>query len=97
MICSKDVTEDTFWSVCVGMSMVGAATLTGHNKSSQTDVMKVASHVNFTKHSVHRGDFSSHDQLHIVLREAVKVAYYAKTRPLNSNLFAVLWDEIQAH
>jgi hypothetical protein len=48
---------------------------------------------------MHREAFASHDlepKLHSVLQEAVKVMNFMKAHPLNSHLFAVLCEEMQA-
>jgi hypothetical protein len=79
--------------------MDGAAALTGHKKGFQAEVRQVAPHVNFIHCIIHREALESPDlqpHSHTVLQEAVKVVNSMKARPLNSRLFAVLCDEMQA-
>jgi hypothetical protein len=48
---------------------------------------------------MHREALASHDlepKLHSVLQEAMKVVNFVKPRTLNSRLFAVLCEEMQA-
>jgi hypothetical protein len=55
--------------------------------------------VNFIHSIIHREALASRDlepKLHSVLHEAVKVVNFVKARPLNSLLFAVLCEEMQA-
>jgi hypothetical protein len=55
--------------------------------------------VNFINCIIYREALESRDlepKLHSVLQEAVKVVNFVKARPLNSRLFAVLCEEMQA-
>jgi hypothetical protein len=91
--------EDIPWANCVGICSDGAAALTGHKKGFQAEVQQIGSHVNFTHCIIHREVLASCDlepKLHFVLQEAVKAMNFAKAHPLNSRLFAVLCEEMQA-
>jgi hypothetical protein len=73
--------------------------LTGHKKGFQAEVQQNGPHVNFIHYIIHTEALVSRNlepKLHFVLQEAVKVVNFVKARPLQSSLFAVLCDEIQA-
>jgi hypothetical protein len=73
--------------------------LTGHKKGFQAEAQQIGPHVNFIHCIFHREALASRDlepKLHFVLQDAVKVVIFVKARPLNSRLFAVLCEEIQA-
>jgi hypothetical protein len=91
--------EDISWANYVDICTDGAAALTGHKKGFQSEVQQIGLHVNFIHCIMHRKALASRElepKLHSVLQEAVKVVNFVKTRPLNSRLFAVLCEEIQA-
>jgi hypothetical protein len=91
--------EDISWENCVGICTDETAALTGHKKGFQAEVQQIGPHVNFIHRIIHREATASRDlglKLHSGLQEAVKVVNFVKTRPLNSLLFAVLSEEIQA-
>jgi hypothetical protein len=74
--------------------------LTGHKKGFQAEVQQIGPHMNFIHCIMHREALAPRDleqKLHSVLQEAVKVVKFVRARPLNSRLFAVLCDEIQAY
>jgi hypothetical protein len=91
--------EDIFWANSAGICTDGAASLTEHKKGFQAEVQKISPHVNFMHCIIHREALASRDlepKLHSVLQEAVKVVNFVKARPLNSRLFAILCEEMQA-
>jgi hypothetical protein len=91
--------EDISCANCVCICTDGAAALTGHKKGFQAEVQQIGPHVNFIHCIIHREALASRGlepELHSVLQDAAKVVNFAKTRPLNSRLFAVLCEEIQA-
>jgi hypothetical protein len=91
--------EDISWVNCVGICTDEAVALTGHKKGFQAEAQQIGPHVNFIHCIIHREALASRDlepKLHSVLQEAVKVVNFLKTRPLNSLLFAVLSEEMQA-
>jgi hypothetical protein len=91
--------EDISWANCISICTDGAAALTGHKKGLQAKVQQIGSHVNFIHYIIHRETLASCDlepKLHSVLQEAMKVVNFVKASPLNSSLFAVLCEEMQA-
>jgi hypothetical protein len=87
------------WANCVGIRTDGAAALTGHKKGFQAKVQQIGPHVNFIHCIIHREALASRDlkpKLHSALQEAVKVVNFVKARLLNSRLFAILCEEVQA-
>jgi hypothetical protein len=91
--------EDISWANCVGICTDGAAALTIHKKGFQAEVQQICPHVNSIHCIIHREALASRDlepKLRSVLQEAVKVLKFVKPRPLNSRLFAVLCEEMQA-
>jgi hypothetical protein len=92
-------TADIPLANCVGICTDGAAASTGHKKGFQAEVQQIGPHVNFIHCTMYREALVSHDlepKLHSLLQEAVKVVNSLKTRPLNSRLFAILCEEMQA-
>jgi hypothetical protein len=90
--------EDISWANCVGICTDGAAALTEHKKGFQAEVQETGPHVNFIHCIINRETLASRDlepKLHSVLQEAVQVVNFVKARPLNSRLFAVLYEEMQ--
>jgi hypothetical protein len=91
--------EDISWANCVGICTDRAAALTGHKKGFHAEVQQIGPHVNFMHCIIHREALTSHDlepKLHSVLQKVVKVMNFVKVHPLNSHLFAILSEEIQA-
>jgi hypothetical protein len=93
--------EDISWADCVCICTDGVAALTGHKKGFQDEVglQQIGPHVNFIHCIIHREALATRDlepKLHSVIQEAVKVVNYEQARPLNSRLFAVLCEEMQA-
>jgi hypothetical protein len=87
--------EDISWANCVGT----CTDQTGLKKGFQAEVQQIGPHVNFIQCIIHRQALASRDlepKLHSVLQEAMKVVKFVKARPLNSRLFAVLCEEMQA-
>jgi hypothetical protein len=83
----------------IGICTDVAAALTGHKKGFQAEAQQIGPHVNFIHRIIHREALASRDlepKLHFVLQEAVKVVNFVKTLQLNSFLFAVLCEEMQA-
>jgi hypothetical protein len=91
--------EDISWANCAGICTDGAAALTGHKKGFQAEVQQIGPQVNFIHCIIHTEALASRDlepTLHSVLQETVKVVNFIKARQLNSHLFAVLCEEMQA-
>jgi hypothetical protein len=91
--------EDISWANCVIICTDEVAALTGHKKGFQAEAQQIGPHVIFIHCIIHREALASHDlepKLHSVLQETVKVVNFVKARPLNSDLFAVLYEEMQA-
>jgi hypothetical protein len=72
--------------------------LTGHNKGFKAEVQQTGPHVPSIHPVIHREALSlDHEHnLHSVQQEAVKIINFLKARPLNSCLFGVLCEEMQA-
>jgi hypothetical protein len=90
---------DISWANYVDICIDGVAALAGHKKGFQAEAQQIGPHVNFIHCIIHREGLASRDlepKLHSVLREAVKVVNFVKSRPLNSRLLAILCEEIQA-
>jgi hypothetical protein len=71
----------------------------GYKKSFQSEVQTIGPHVNFIYCIIHKEALASRDlepKLHSVLQGAVKVVNFVKVHPLNSLLFAVFCEEMQA-
>jgi hypothetical protein len=91
--------EDISWANCVVFCTDEVVALTGHKKGFQAEVKQTGPHMNVIHCIIHREALASRDlepKLHSMLEEAVKVVNYVKARPLNSRLFAVLCEEMQA-
>jgi hypothetical protein len=80
------------------LASVRMLVFTGHKTGFQAEVRLLAPHVNFIRCIIHREALASRGlqpQLH-VLQEVVKVVNFVKACPLNSRLFAVFCEEMQA-
>lgn len=73
--------------------------MTGLKTGFQAEVWQTSLHMNFAFCVIDREALASRDrepELFSVLEELVKIMNFIKTCPLNTRLFAVLCEEVQA-
>ncbi|CAL9702155.1 unnamed protein product [Knipowitschia caucasica] len=89
--------EGLSWNECVSVCTDGAGAMLGKNRGLKARVLQVAPHVIFTHCIIHREALASkslNPELKHVLDTAVKMVNHIKSRPLNTQLFSTLCNEM---
>ncbi|GFV62233.1 zinc finger MYM-type protein 6 [Trichonephila clavipes] len=85
------------WANCVVVRTDGAAASTGLSKGLRGLIQKVAPHMVFNHHMIHRQALVAKDmeeELHNILQDAVSSINYIKCNNVNSRLFSILCNEM---
>ena len=86
-----------WWSRCVGICTDGAKAMTGRHSGVVTRVQEVAPDASWVHCSIHQEALAAKgmsDNLKDVLDTTVKMVHFVKARPLNSNVFAALCNDM---
>jgi hypothetical protein len=85
------------WKKCVGLCSDEARALTGRQSGVVAKVKGVAPDVTWTHCFIHREALAAKgtpSKFKTVLEDSVKIINFIKTRPLNSRLFSLLFDDM---
>ena len=89
--------DELSWKQCISVCTDGAGAMAGKHKGFLAGVLQVAPRINFIHCIFHRENLVSKTldpDLKSVLDAAIKIVNYIKSRPLQTQLFTTLYDEM---
>ena len=87
------------WDCCIGICTDGAASMTGKRSGVVARVKQVAPGISATHCMIHRESLATKNigqSFSEVLSGCISIINFIKTRPLNSRIFAALYEELGA-